>query len=60
MQQGTGCPPNSADVQVDATKTLMEITFSEYIVQTGPGTKASEWRKNWYLSLNLIVALERS
>lgn len=22
----------------------MEVTFSEYIIQTGPGTKASEWR----------------
>jgi len=24
----------------------MEVTFSEYIIQTGPGTKASDWRKN--------------
>jgi len=53
---GTGCPPNTADVQVDATKTLMEITFSEYIVQTGPGTKASEWRKNCKLTLNLAFS----
>lgn len=50
---GSGCPAGSADVQIDATKTLMEITFSEYIVQTGPGTKASEWRKNCKLTLNL-------
>lgn len=41
---GSGCPAGSADVQIDATKTLMEVTFSEYIIQTGPGTKASEWR----------------
>ncbi|KAK5651929.1 hypothetical protein OQA88_11588 [Cercophora sp. LCS_1] len=50
---GSGCPAGSADVQIDATKTLMEVTFSEYIVQTGPGTKASDWRKNCKLTLNM-------
>ncbi|KAK1834956.1 hypothetical protein QBC39DRAFT_299794 [Podospora conica] len=53
---GTGCPPDSADVQVDATKTLMEITFSQYLVETGPGTRASEWRKNCKLTLNLAFS----
>jgi hypothetical protein len=28
---GSGCPPGTADVQIDASKTLMEVTFSEYI-----------------------------
>ncbi|KAK3328757.1 hypothetical protein B0H66DRAFT_539298 [Apodospora peruviana] len=50
---GSGCPAGTADVQIDATKTLLEVTFSEYIIQTGPGTKASEWRKNCKLTLNL-------
>jgi len=50
---GSGCPANSADVQIDATKSLMEITFSEYIIQTGPGTRASDWRKNCKLTLNM-------
>jgi hypothetical protein len=50
---GSGCPAGSADVQIDATKTLLEITFSEYIVQTGPGTKASDWRKNCKLTMNM-------
>lgn len=50
---GSGCPAGTADVQIDATKTLMEVTFSEYIVQTGPGTRASDWRKNCKLTLNL-------
>ncbi len=27
---GTGCPAGSADVQIDGTKTLLEVTFSEY------------------------------
>ena len=43
----------SADVQIDGTKTLMEVTFSSYIVQTGPGTMAADWRKNCKLTLNL-------
>lgn len=50
---GSGCPAGSADVQIDATKSLMEITFSEYIIQTGPGTRASDWRKNCKLTLNM-------
>ena len=50
---GSGCPAGTADVQIDGTKTLMEITFSEYIIQTGPGTKAADWRKNCKLTLNM-------
>ncbi|KXX76652.1 hypothetical protein MMYC01_207283 [Madurella mycetomatis] len=50
---GSGCPAGTADVQIDATKTLMEVTFSEYIIQTGPGTRAADWRKNCKLTLNL-------
>jgi hypothetical protein len=50
---GTGCPAGSADVQVDATGTLFEATFSAYEVQTGPGTTASDWRKNCKLTMNM-------
>lgn len=50
---GSGCPAGTADVQIDATKTLLEVTFSEYIIQTGPDTKAADWRKNCKLTLNL-------
>jgi hypothetical protein len=50
---GSGCPKGSADVQVDATGTLFEVTFSEYHVQTGPGTQAADWRKNCKLTLNM-------
>lgn len=50
---GSGCPAGTADVQVDATGTLFEATFSEYEVQTGPGTKAIDWRKNCKLTLNM-------
>ncbi|KJZ80127.1 hypothetical protein HIM_00841 [Hirsutella minnesotensis 3608] len=50
---GSGCPAGTADVQVDATGTLFEATFSAYEVQTGPGTKAVDWRKNCKLTLNM-------
>lgn len=50
---GTGCPAGTADVQVDATGTLFEVTFSAYEVETGPGTMPSDWRKNCKLTINL-------
>ena len=50
---GTGCPRGTADVQVDPSKTLLRITFSDFVVQTGPGTQASDWRKNCKLTLNM-------
>jgi hypothetical protein len=50
---GSGCPPGSADVTVDATGTLFEATFSKFIVQTGPKTQSSDWRKNCKLTMNM-------
>lgn len=50
---GSGCPPGSADVQIDATGTLFEVTFSAYEVQTGPDTKPADWRKNCKLTINM-------
>ncbi|KAH8679028.1 secreted protein [Tricladium varicosporioides] len=50
---GSGCPAGTADVQLDATGTLFEATFSTYEVGTGPGTKATDWRKNCKLTMNM-------
>ncbi|KXJ96283.1 secreted protein [Microdochium bolleyi] len=50
---GSGCPEGTADVTVDATGSLFEATFSEYIVETGPGTVPSDWRKNCKLTINM-------
>ncbi|KAM4063638.1 hypothetical protein HRG_006773 [Hirsutella rhossiliensis] len=50
---GTGCPAGTADVQVDATGSLFEATFSAYEVETGPHTFPSDWRKNCKLTLNM-------
>ncbi|KYK54391.1 hypothetical protein DCS_06349 [Drechmeria coniospora] len=50
---GSGCPAGTADVQVDATGSLFEATFSQYEVETGPGTQPIDWRKNCKLTLNM-------
>ncbi|RYP92648.1 hypothetical protein DL770_001230 [Monosporascus sp. CRB-9-2] len=50
---GSGCPWGSAYVTVDATGTLFEATFSKYIVESGKGLTASDWRKNCKLTMNM-------
>ncbi|KAH6662404.1 secreted protein [Plectosphaerella plurivora] len=51
---GSGCPyKDSAKVLIDETKTLFEVGFSEYIVSSGKGKGASDWRKNCKLSINM-------
>lgn len=50
---GSGCPAGTADVQIDATGTLFEVTFSTYEVETGPGTSPVDWRKNCKLTINM-------
>lgn len=50
---GSGCPAGSASGQLDASGTRMEVAFSQFIVKTGPGTSADEWRKNCKLTLNM-------
>jgi hypothetical protein len=50
---GSGCPYGSADVFANPSNTALEIRLSEYVVRTGPGTMASDWRKNCKLTLNL-------
>lgn len=50
---GSGCPYGTADVKTDASNTAFEIRLSDYVVRTGPGTQASDWRKNCKLTLNL-------
>jgi hypothetical protein len=50
---GSGCPAGTADIQVDATGSLFEATFSKYNVETGPGTSPTDWRKNCKLTINM-------
>jgi hypothetical protein len=50
---GSGCPAGHAYVNVDATRTIFDIAFDEYIVTAGPGSSASDSRKNCRISINL-------
>jgi len=50
---GSGCPPGHAYVTVDATGTIFDVGFDEYLVAVGPGSKISDARKNCRVSINL-------
>lgn len=43
---GSGCPPGSAEVAVSPDNSAFTVTYSDYIVQNGPGTKITDFRKN--------------
>jgi len=48
---GSGCPAGTVTHQLDATGTLVEVIFSAYEVETGPG-KPIDF-KNCLISLNM-------
>jgi hypothetical protein len=50
---GSGCPAGHAYVNIDATGTIFDVAFDKYIVTAGPGTSASDSRKNCRISINL-------
>ncbi|KAK4142199.1 uncharacterized protein C8A04DRAFT_38453 [Dichotomopilus funicola] len=50
---GSGCPAGHAFVNVDATGTIFDVAFDEYIVSAGPGSSVSDSRKNCRISINL-------
>jgi hypothetical protein len=50
---GSGCPAGHAYVNVDATATVFDVAFDEYIVTAGPGTSPANSRKNCRISINL-------
>lgn len=50
---GSGCPAGHAYVNVDATASIFDVAFDEYIVAVGPGTSVSDSRKNCRISINL-------
>ncbi len=50
---GSGCPAGHAYVNVDATGTVFDVAFDEYIVTVGPGTSPANSRKNCRISINL-------
>ena len=50
---GSGCPAGSTRVTIDDNTSSVEVAFSKYLVQSGPGTMAEDWRKNCKFTLNL-------
>ncbi|KAH8832206.1 hypothetical protein DL96DRAFT_645620 [Flagelloscypha sp. PMI_526] len=52
---GTGCPPGSGKVFLNAAHTAVTVTFSQYAASAGPGIATSENRKNCQLTLNVHV-----
>ncbi|WP_030441487.1 DUF4360 domain-containing protein [Actinoplanes subtropicus] len=52
---GTGCPWGSADVTVSPDNKAFTVTYSQFTAQTGPEAKATDFRKNCQLALNVHV-----
>jgi hypothetical protein len=50
---GTGCPAGHAAVTLDATGTIFDVAFDQYVVSAGPGSNAADSRKNCRVSINL-------
>jgi len=52
---GSGCPRGSADVTVSPDSKAFTVTYSEFTAQVGAGAKATDFRKNCQLALNVHV-----
>lgn len=50
---GSGCPAGHAWVNIDATGTIFDVSFDQYAVSVGPGSTATDARKNCRVSINL-------
>jgi Domain of unknown function (DUF4360) len=52
---GSGCPLGTADVTVSPDNKAFTVTYSQFTAQTGPDAKATDFRKNCQLALNVHV-----
>ncbi|MCX5380542.1 DUF4360 domain-containing protein [Streptomyces sp. NBC_00091] len=52
---GSGCRPGTATVSVSPDNTAFTVTYSEYLAQVGKDAKATDFRKNCQLGLNVNV-----
>src|SRR3569833_1122132 len=52
---GPGCPWGTADVTVSPDNEAFTVTYSQFTAQTGPEAKATDFRKNCQLALNVHV-----
>ncbi|TEB35279.1 hypothetical protein FA13DRAFT_1624387, partial [Coprinellus micaceus] len=52
---GTGCPPGTTYYALNAEKTAVTVTFSEFYAEAGPGISISKNRKQCQLTLGVSV-----
>ncbi|KDR78863.1 hypothetical protein GALMADRAFT_64256 [Galerina marginata CBS 339.88] len=52
---GSGCPPGSTFYLLNAAKTAVTVTFSQYYAEVGPGIAISSNRKNCQLTFGVQV-----
>ncbi|MCB5164690.1 DUF4360 domain-containing protein [Streptomyces bambusae] len=52
---GSGCPEGTTTVDVAPDNTAFTVTYSDYLARIGPGSPATEFRKNCQLSLRAHV-----
>jgi hypothetical protein len=52
---GSGCPLGTAEVTVSPDNKAFTVTYSQFTAQSGQGTKATDFRKNCQLALNVHV-----
>ncbi|KAK3338695.1 hypothetical protein B0H65DRAFT_560127 [Neurospora tetraspora] len=50
---GSGCPAGHAWVNIDATGTTFDVSFDQHAVSVGPGSTATDTRRNCRVSINL-------
>ncbi|KAF9045072.1 hypothetical protein BJ165DRAFT_1389023 [Panaeolus papilionaceus] len=52
---GSGCPPGSVYYLINADKTAVTVTFSQFYAEAGPGIPISANRKNCQLTVGVRV-----
>jgi hypothetical protein len=52
---GSGCPAGSVAANFTANFTLLELTFSSFVAQIGPGTVPADWHKNCIVAVTLHI-----
>jgi hypothetical protein len=52
---GSGCPAGTAAVAVSPDRTAFTVSYSQYLAQTGVGTRPTDFRKNCQLGLDVHI-----
>jgi hypothetical protein len=52
---GSGCPAGTVAANFTPDYSMLELTFSSFVAQIGPGTMPSDWRKNCIVAVTLHI-----